>query len=712
VTTSGAPARGPLVALALALAVIVAHARVVAGGGTWSDVRYHAEVAPPRFAASDAVLAGEAPAWWDGSGLGVPLLAEPSHGALYPPMWIAATPRLLDLVMVAHLWWAALGVAVWARRRLGASDASALVAGLLVATSGVLASAAVRGSLVALAHLPWLALVAGGLAAAGSRRDRARCAAGLGVLVGAIALTGELVVLVDALAIALAVGARRGALPWLAGGLAAGLAIGLPQWLPAIASLASTAGGEVHGIPLGRLVELIVPGAFGASDSEHGVAAIAGTAAWAPSLFVGAPLLALATVRPPARRLAFVVGGFAIAALVVGRGGWPAWLGAPELHVAALAIVLAANAAAGLDVLVAGERRALIAVGIGAACTAVALGALGALRASRGDAVAPIFATLLDGGLGVACTAGALYIAATARDRTWITTTLVLALIALPSAGAVPLVAPTMDRAVVDDRPMWAEAATRVSPPRRLFRPVFLGAEANEPDIALATLAGASASRWDIAAARSEDPARPAVFDRVIIASSRGAFAFLDRYGIALAILPLAVAEPQHMTILGRRGISALVELPVAPAAYVAHTWRRAVAPDDALSFVFPADGGRGVSRDIIVLAEPGDSHDSKTPFTPCAIDRWDPGDIALTCTTDADAYAVVSSTASPGWTVTIDGDDAHWVTADLLRRAVAIPRGTHAIVWRYRAPGFRIGLGCALLGVLALAGLVVANRR
>jgi hypothetical protein len=225
-------------------------------------------------------------------------------------------------------------------------------------------------------------------------------------------------------------------------------------------------------------------------------------------------------------------------------------------------------------------------------------------------------------------------------------------------------------------------------------------------------LSGTSAARWDIAGARSEDPARPAVFDRVIVASSRGAFAFLDRYSIALAILPLAVAEPQHMTILGRRGISALVELPVAPPAYVAHAWRRAVAPDDALALVFPADGGRGLARDIIVLAEPGESRDAKTPLTPCTIDRWNPGDIALTCTTDADAYAVVSSTSSPGWAVTVDGEDTDWVTADLLRRAVPIPRGTHAIVWRYRAPGFRIGLGCALLGVLALAGLVVASRR
>src|ERR1044071_1453027 len=110
----GAPSRSlPLVALALGVAVLVVQIRVIAGGQTWDDVRYHSEVAPPRLSAATAVQDGEWPAWWDGSGLGVALAGEPRHGALYPPIWLAATPHALDLVLVAHLAWAALGVAVW-----------------------------------------------------------------------------------------------------------------------------------------------------------------------------------------------------------------------------------------------------------------------------------------------------------------------------------------------------------------------------------------------------------------------------------------------------------------------------------------------------------------------------------------------------------------------------------------------------------------------
>src|ERR1700690_2247759 len=134
--------------LALAIAVLVLQARIVIGGKTWDDVRYHTEVAPPRLAAAGAVKAGAWPAWWEGSALGVPLVAEPSHGAAYPATWLAATPFALDLVLVLHLVWAALGAALWARR-LGAREPGALVTGTLLVTTGFLASATVRGALPA-----------------------------------------------------------------------------------------------------------------------------------------------------------------------------------------------------------------------------------------------------------------------------------------------------------------------------------------------------------------------------------------------------------------------------------------------------------------------------------------------------------------------------------------------------------------------------------
>jgi hypothetical protein len=689
-----------LVALALGVAILVVQIRVIAGGQTWDDVRFHAEVAPPRLAAAAAVQRGDVPAWWDGSGLGVPLAGEPGHGALYPPHWLAATPRALDLVLLAHLAWAALGVAVWARRRT--SDRSALIAGLLAATTGILTSAALRGALPAVAHLPWLGAAVGWLDQATTRRDRSRAACAIGAAVGAIALVGELAVLIDAIAIALTLGLGRGTARWLAAGLGAGLAIGAAQWIPAVLQLPDGAGAEIAGLPLARLTELIVPGAFGGAAADQAIPAIAGPAPWAPSLFVGAPLLALAAVRAPAGRALAAIGGLAVAALVAGRGGWPAWLGAPELHVAVLTVMLAVAAADGLDALVLGQRRAVLALALGAGLTALALAALVALRAQHRELAPPIDRALVDGALGIACLAIAVGLAWRAPGRR---IAVLFALVVAPSVGAARSIAPTIDRGAVSDPPPWAQLAARVAPPVRVFRPWFLHDRAGVED-EIATFAGASAWRWGIAAARSEDRARPRAHDRTWLAASHEGGALLDRYGVALAILPSTLVGPRKLRALGRRGSWALVELPVAPVAAVMHGWRWAVDPGDALALLFPPGGGTGLLRGTIVLAGGGPPGPSSREPAPCAILAWRDGDIDLTCTTDAAGYAVVSSTAAAGWVVALDDRDADWLTADVLRRAVAIPRGTHRIRWTYAAPGLRAGSLVALAGLLGLVAL------
>jgi hypothetical protein len=710
-----------LVAATLAVAIVAIHVRVVVGGRTWADVRYHTEVAPPRLAAAEAVQGGELPAWWEGSGLGVPLAAEPSHGAMYAPGWIAATPRALDLLAIAHLIWGALGIAAWARRS-GASAPAALAAGLLAGASGILASAAVRGALPALAHLPWIGVAAAALAGAEDRRGRARAALALGGLLGLVATSGVLAGLVHGLALALALGARRGAGGALAAAIAAGLAIGAAQWLPALAQLGEGAGGEVHGLPLARLLELIVPGAFGAGDPARGVAALAGGAPWAPSLFAGAPLLALAAVRTPPGRVLAVLAVLAALALVAGRGGWPAWLGAPELHVAALVMVLAANAGAGLDALLAAERRALLALGGGVACAGVALGAVFVLRLRQPDAAAAIDRALLDGGLGLAAMALALALAWRARVRARgkpggsRVPAAVLVLLVLPSAGAAPSVAPVAPRALVEEPPPWARAAVAAAgagdeaAPRRVFRPAFMHPGAESLADAMETLAGGAGWRWGLGAARSEDPARPRAHDATWLAAARDGGALLDRFGIALAILPATLVVPRYLTSLGVRGDWALVAFPAAPAASVMHGAEWADGDADALARLFPADGK--LPRGTVVLRGVGPSRPDPGPPRPCTIRRWRPGDLELSCTLPADGYAVVSSASADGWSATVGGARVPWVTADVLRRAVALPAGEHVVRWTYEAPLLAEGLVLAGLGLAGLAGLGVAAAR
>ena len=96
----------------------------------------------------------------------------------------------------------------------------------------------------------------------------------------------------------------------------------------------------------------------------------------------------------------------------------------------------------------------------------------------------------------------------------------------------------------------------------------------------------------------------------------------------------------------------------------------------------------------------------------PCTITRWARSAIDLTCASQEASYAVVSSTNARGWNVEVGGKDTPWVTADVIRRAVALPPGAHVVSWRYEAPGLAAGVVIALLGALGLLGLLASALR
>jgi hypothetical protein len=67
------------------------------------------------------------------------------------------------------------------------------------------------------------------------------------------------------------------------------------------------------------------------------------------------------------------------------------------------------------------------------------------------------------------------------------------------------------------------------------------------------------------------------------------------------------------------------------------------------------------------------------------------------------------------GWTVRVGGHPARALRVDGVMRGVAVPAGTHSVVWSYTVPGLRLGLllsGLGFVGILAWFAVAYVSRR
>lgn len=76
------------------------------------------------------------------------------------------------------------------------------------------------------------------------------------------------------------------------------------------------------------------------------------------------------------------------------------------------------------------------------------------------------------------------------------------------------------------------------------------------------------------------------------------------------------------------------------------------------------------------------------------------------------ESYLVVSDSHYPGWTATVDGQEAPIHRADLALRAVLLPRGAHTVRFDYRPLSFRLGLALSVLSGLGLAAVLLRRPR
>ncbi len=106
-------------------------------------------------------------------------------------------------------------------------------------------------------------------------------------------------------------------------------------------------------------------------------------------------------------------------------------------------------------------------------------------------------------------------------------------------------------------------------------------------------------------------------------------------------------------------------------------------------------------------LPSAGGSADDEVTIT-----GYGPNRITLEAALEREGYLVLSEVDAPGWEAVVDGEPVEIRRADYLLRAVHLEAGEHAVELRFRPPLFAAGAVISLLALLALAGLLVWERR
>ena len=102
-------------------------------------------------------------------------------------------------------------------------------------------------------------------------------------------------------------------------------------------------------------------------------------------------------------------------------------------------------------------------------------------------------------------------------------------------------------------------------------------------------------------------------------------------------------------------------------------------------------------------------------PAGTVAVTREQNSEVSLRADLQREAIVVLGDAIADGWTVSVDGRPRPAVRVDDVMRGVIVPAGRHAITWRYRVPGLRLGLLLSvvtIVAVLLVGGLGTRVRR
>jgi hypothetical protein len=720
---------------------------------------------PLRPLVTDALRAGRLPLWNAWEGMGKPLLADGIHGVLHPFSLVAALldPGGIDLLVALYLVAAALGAYALARV-LGLAPPHAFLAGAAFGLSGfVVSMAANLVFLAGAASMPWQVAA---LAALG-REERSRLSVPLAALAtAATLLSGDAQVAAVSALLGGALAAERAG--WRGTGRAAlatllGALLAAVQLLPTLAAIPESARasglGEIEArqwaLSPWRLPELLLPGLFlrlGEIDSPLVIRWLGGPGdaaydlPFSLSVFVGAPVLALATCAPLGRRtirllavaagilLWLALGHFAGARQAL---GWvPVWgiFRYAEKLVAPLSLLLAllaAHGAEGPEGTGPRPRRLAMALlglsAVGVAAFAISKGVEGPPPGRAADALRSNVAAGLPHALFASAALGATLLLR--REGPWRPLALAGAVLASLFA-ALPA-----SRVLLPREPCrtWPGLLAAEPPGPRLIVPYL------STTIPHASFAERGATALDVMAAddcgraRLGMPSYP-VRDRIgtfwsygglgsrrltlLVKSLPDGGARTGRhFSVTHAAFgpPTAPDEEGIRTLASARGRLVatdpefpieLWEVPHAPWARFAPEVEVVPGPEAAAArFV----AGLAANRDATVVES-----DAPVPAGrgEVRLRLRAPERVELEVEAAEEGLVVVNDAWWPGWRARVDGRDAPLLPTNVVSRGVVVPAGRHAVAMDYAPPGLAAGIVLSLLGLAATAALALRRGR
>jgi hypothetical protein len=707
------------------------------------------EYAPLRPIIAEALHHGRLPLWDPYDGLGLPLLAQYTHGVLHPAsllLALLAPAAHLDVLLVAYVLLAGLGTYA-AARALDAPRPAAAAAAIGYAGSGyVLSGLANLPFLAGAATLPWI-LAAGRLAGLGSRRSATALAAATFSLLVAGDVQAALVGAVLAVALALHAG-RWAALPRTAAGLAVGSLLAAVQLLPTRAALAlswRTMGltpleREQWALLPWRLPELVAPGWLTGRTGDVGqpvfMALERGTMfpmPFAASVFVGSAVLVAAAATWRVRQARpLLVAAPVLLWLALGHrlGGQqllhpvPIWgtLRYAEKLVGPLTLVLALLSALGLPRLaVAAPVRRVGALAAAAALLLALLaapgvdaGALGALLPA--EVVATARAQAVEGlahlTLGLAALAALL---ALARRRPAAFPPAFAALVLVEALAATPFALYPLP---THGPPLPVTAADAPPPGPRLVtpdRPVFTPGTTDALRQVQASSVALSLPGYNVLARVDNVDAYASLLSERL-EWARGMFEPIPtawrRYGATHVVLPPGQRDGTGMA--ASVGGQLVREDRHAQVWSVPHREWASFAPSVALVTGLKATvsailespaAARGATFLDVAEAPP------TSPGRVLSVARGAEA-VAVEAVASGPALLVVNDAWWPGWEAELDGAPVDILPADALVRAVRFPQGRHRLVMRYDPPEVRLGLALSAAGLVLLLALAAWEER